>query len=61
MTHKPKSPRLQYCRQHDMVWSPRARKWQAVPADFIAEVRAADLLVDLVERPCPRCRRPTQP
>jgi hypothetical protein len=41
-----------------MVCYPRAQRWKVVPADFFPELRQADLLVDLVERRCPRCGRP---
>jgi hypothetical protein len=40
-----------------MVWNARTHTWKVVPADFIAELRHTDLPVDLVERPCPRCRK----
>ena len=49
-------PCVKYCQHHDMVWNSRTRTWKAVPADFIAELRHADFPMDLVERPCPRCR-----
>jgi hypothetical protein len=50
-------PRIPYCQHHQMVRNPRTGTWKVVPADFIAELRAADFPVDLVERPCPRCRK----
>ena len=46
---------MKYCQSHNRVWSPRTRTWKVVPTDFIAELRDADLPVDLVEWPCPRC------
>jgi hypothetical protein len=58
VTDKSKSPLVKYCRAHNRVWSPRTRTWKVVPADFIAEVRHADLPVDLVEGRCPWCRKP---
>jgi hypothetical protein len=41
-----------------MVCYPRAQLWKVVPADLIPELRQADLPVDVVERRCPRCRKP---
>jgi hypothetical protein len=38
-----------------MGYSPRVRRWITVPDDFIAELRQADLPVDLEERRCPQC------
>ena len=46
---------LRYCQQHHRVYSPRVRQWITVPDDFIAELRHADLPVDLEERHCPQC------
>jgi hypothetical protein len=57
MTDPNSTPIVQYCRDHDMVWNARTRTWKAVPADFIADIRHADFPVDLVERPCPQCRK----
>jgi hypothetical protein len=46
---------VRYCQRHHMVYSPRVRRWITVPDDFIAELRQADLPVDLEERRCPQC------
>jgi hypothetical protein len=48
-------PYIKYCQYHNRVWSPKTRTWKVVPADFIAELRHADLPVDLIEWPCSRC------
>jgi hypothetical protein len=58
MTSKPNFPYVKYCQHHDMVWHPRTRTWKAVPPDFIGELRHADLPIDLIEWPCPRCGKP---
>jgi hypothetical protein len=57
MIDKSNIPCVKYCRHHDMVWNARTRSWKVVPADFIGELRHADFPVDLVEWPCPRCRK----
>ena len=49
---------VKYCQHHNRVWSPKSRTWKVVPTDFITELRHADLPVDLVEWPCPRCVKP---
>ena len=46
---------IRYCGAHDMVYSPRVRKWIIVPEYFIADLRHADFPVDLEERHCPQC------
>jgi hypothetical protein len=50
--------RVKYCQHHNRVWSSRSRTWKAVPTNFITELRHADLPVDLIEWPCPRCTKP---
>jgi hypothetical protein len=61
MSHEGLVPRIRYCRHHHMVWHPRARRWKAVPDDFIPELLHTDLPVDVVARKCPRCDKPTPP
>jgi hypothetical protein len=61
MSHKPQVPRIAYCRRHDMVYNRRTHWWKSVPTDFIPELLHADLPVDFVVRPCPRCLKPARP
>jgi hypothetical protein len=58
MAHEPYSSQVHYGPHHQMARSPHAHRWKVVPADFISELRQADLSVDVVERRCPRCGRP---
>jgi hypothetical protein len=58
MADKSRLSRVKYCRHHNMVRSARTYWWKVVPADFIAELLHANFPVDLVEQPCPRCRKP---
>ena len=58
MAHEHHSAQLHYDPHHHMGCYPRAQLWKVVPADFLPGLRQADLAVDLVERRCPRCRRP---
>ena len=55
MAEQSSIPYVKYCQYHNRVWSPKTRTWKLVPTDFIAELRHANLPVDLVEWPCPRC------
>ena len=57
MPDKRDIPCVKYCQYHDMFWHSRTRTWKIVPSDFIAELRHADLPLELVERPCPCCRK----
>ena len=61
MSNKQRVPQIQYCRHHDMVCNPRTHRWKSVPTDFIPELLHADLPVDMVVHPCPRCLKPTHP
>jgi hypothetical protein len=58
MAHEHHSAPVHDCPHHHLGCSPRARRWKVVPADCSPELRPADLPVDVVERRCPRCRRP---
>ena len=61
MSNDRQVPRIRYCRHHDMVCNPRTHRWKSVPTDFISELLHADLPVDLVVHPCPRCIIPSHP
>jgi hypothetical protein len=58
MAHEHHRAQVHYGPHRYMGSHPRAQLWKVVPADFIPELRPADLPVDVVERRWPRCREP---
>jgi hypothetical protein len=58
MAHEHHRAQVHYGPHRYLGSYPRAQLWKVVPADFIPELRPADLPGDVVERRCPRCRTP---